>query len=521
MVAPRTPRQMKNPPLNSAFAGCGVLAGHRLALVSNRGPVEFALVGKDQLEARRGSGGVVSALAAMAQGSTITWFACPMTNGDRLAASRPSEERAVPGTERKSPDFRFVDVTQEAYDRYYNVFANPLLWFLQHYMWGIAAAPNINAAIYDAWENGYTVVNRAFAETIANELAEETTRPVILFQDYHLYLAPGFVRKLLPAAFLQHFIHIPWPAPRYWGLLPEVMRTPILSSLCQNDIVGLQTHRDVHNFLYTCEYLLPRCKVNYQRGTVRWKRTTYVRSYPVSIDVAAVSETAVSSEAEGYLEKLLPLRGERTIVRVDRLEPSKNIVRGFSAFDTLLSRYPDLAGKVKMWAFLVPSRLELALYQEYQEEVFALVTQINQRHGNDAWRPIEVFHENNYVQAIAALTQYDVLLVNSVIDGMNLVAKEGVSVNQRNGVLVLSETAGAWEQLGRYALTVAATDVEGTVQALHSALTMSAPERRRRARQLRQAVAREDLADWTRDQFADIATLLGTGKLSARRALAR
>ena len=521
MAVSSNPREIKDRVANGAFAECGVLAGHRLVLVSNRGPVEFTLVGNDHLEPRRGSGGVVSALAAVARGSEITWYACPMTEGDRLAAKKAGTDGVGPMLQDSSINLRFVDVTQEAHDRYYNVFSNPLLWFLQHYMWGLAAAPNINAAIYDAWENGYTVVNRAFAEVIAQELAGESTKPVILFQDYHLYLAPGFVRELLPDAFLQHFVHIPWPASRYWGLLPEVMRTPILSSLCQNDIVGFQTHQDAHNFLYACEDLLPGSKVNYQRGTVRWKRTTYVRSYPISIDVGAVRETAVSSEAEGYLEKLLPLRGERTIVRVDRLEPSKNIVRGFNAFDTLLSRYPDLAGKVKMWAFLVPSRLDLSLYQEYQEEVFALIAQINQRHGNNAWRPIEVFHENNYVQAIAALTQYDVLLVNSVIDGMNLVAKEGVTVNQRNGVLVLSETAGAWEQLGRYALTVAATDVEGTVQALHSALTMSAPERRRRARQLRQAVERDDLAGWTRDQFADIAALLTTGKLGVHRALRR
>lgn len=504
-----------SPPQSAASpAGSAPATRPRMVLASNRGPVEFTLTDSGRLEARRGSGGVVSALISAAHEAPVAWVACPMGPGDRLALQRAAGG-PIPAPDGGEPlDVRFVNVSQEAYDRYYNVFANPLLWFLQHYLWDIAAAPNINAAVYDAWEHGYTVVNRAMAEAVAAAAGAGESRPVVLFQDYHLYLAPGYTRELLPKALLQHFVHIPWPAPRYWSLLPEAFRGPILRSLLQNDIVGFQTHRDAHNFLYTCEYLLPEARVSYRSSTVRWRnRTCYVRAYPISIDVPGVLATVQGEAAQQCRARLQPLRGTRTIVRVDRLEPSKNIVRGFKAFDTLLNRYPELAGQVKFWAFLVPSRTGLSTYQQYHDEVFALVDQINTRHGNDAWKPIEVFYENNYVQALAGMAQYDVLLVNSVIDGMNLVAKEGVTVNEQDGVLILSETAGAWEQLGADALPVAATDVEGTVRALHAALTMGQRERHRRAKRLRASVAAAGLDRWIRDQTDDLDTLLETGRL--------
>lgn len=389
---------------------------------------------------------------------------------------------------------------------------------MQHYLWDIAQQPSINAGVYDAWENGYVPVNRAFAEAVVGVAAQGSSRPVVMFQDYQLYMAPGFTRELVPDALLTHFIHIPWPAPRYWSLLPATFRTPILASLCQNDIVGFQTHRDVHNFLYTCEYLLPDARVNYQRGTIRYgRRLMYARSYPISIDVEAVRATAASPEAATYLDRLTPLAGQQTVMRVDRMEPTKNLVRGFQAFDTLLTRYPQLAGKVKFLAFLVPSRTELAFYQRHCDEVMALVEQINTRHGHDAWKPVEVFYENNYMQAIAGMTLYDALLVNSVMDGMNLVAKEGVTVNQRDGVLILSETAGAFEQMGRHAIAVSAADIEGQVRALYQALTMSKRERRSRARRLRATVATSTIADWAEAQRADITTLLQGGRLQAQR----
>jgi trehalose 6-phosphate synthase len=191
-------------------------------------------------------------------------------------------------------------------------------------------------------------------------------------------------------------------------------------------------------------------------------------------------------------------------VRVDRMEPSKNIVRGFRAFELLLERYPHLQGQVRFLAFLVPSRTNIRLYQRYTYEVRALVDAINRRFGTAEWTPIKLFYEENYPQAIAALTLYDVLLVNAVADGMNLVAKEGPTVNTRDGVLVLSETAGAHGQLGEHALTVAAADIEGTCNALYTALTMAPEERRRRAEALRRSIVDEDITLWLWWQVQDL-----------------
>lgn len=490
--------------------------GRKVVVVSNRGPVEFVPGEHGHLEPRKGSGGLATLLSALAHAPQFSWVVSPMSDGDRKICEGSQNGRMETPVNGGKLKLRFVLTPQDVYDRYYSAFANPLLWFLQHCMWDLAYTPTINAATYDAWEHGYVPVNQAFADAVVGELTVDQTpgpavpgRPVVLFNDYHLYLAPGYVRERVPEAVLQHFIHIPWPAPRYWLMLPAAMRLPIIRSLCQNDIVGFQTARDVSNFLSTCEAYLPDATVDFRARTVRWQgRTVYARCYPVSIDVAAVKDTALSPEALSCWEKLEPLRAQHTIVRVDRLEPSKNVNRGFVAFDGLLNRYPELAGRVKFLAFLVPSRTDLRRYKDYKKDVFALVDQINERHGNDAWRPIEIFYENNYEQALAAMRFYDVLLVNPVVDGMNLVAKEGPTVNERDGVLIISEGAGAHEQLGRHALSVGPTDVEGTIRALHQAITMPAAERKGRAQGLREAVAKEDLEVWIRGQVADLLGVL-------------
>jgi trehalose 6-phosphate synthase len=211
---------------------------------------------------------------------------------------------------------------------------------------------------------------------------------------------------------------------------------------------------------------------------------------------------------KSYEEKLHPLFDKKTIVRVDRLEPSKNIVRGFRCFELLLQRYPELQGQVNFLAFLVPSRAKIKQYLRYADEVNEIVESINAKYGKEDWQPVKVFYENNYVQAIAALRSYDVLLVNPVIDGMNLVAKEGPMVNLRDGVLILSETAGACQQLRDNVLPVAPTDIEGTMLALHEALSMPAEERKRRAGALKKSIEEEDIHLWLYQQLSDINALV-------------
>ncbi|HEY8490413.1 MAG TPA: trehalose-6-phosphate synthase, partial [Dehalococcoidia bacterium] len=485
-----------------------LLAERELIIASNRGPVEFTIGADGTLSAQRGSGGVVTALSAVSRFVELTWIAAAMTDGDRRVAAEAGTERVKAPTTDDRLYLRFVVTPRNVYQRYYNVFCNPLLWFLQHYMWNTPRTPNISRAIYEAWEGGYVPVNRAFAEAVLQEAAGQQAPPYVMVHDYHLYLVPGEVRRQLPEAIIQHFTHIPWPDPRYWELLPRFMRHAIYTNLVAADVIGLQTMRDVRNFLHCCEAFIEGAEVDYRRSTVWYDgHLTHVKHYPISIDAQGLTALAASEEVQRYEEALAPLFEGRTIVRVDRSEPSKNILRGFRAYELLLQRYPEFHGQVTFLAFIVPSRTEINLYQTYTDEIFELVDEINDEYGTADWQPIHLFFENNYEQAIAAMRHYDVLLVNAVIDGMNLVAKEGALVNTRNGVLVLSEAAGAFEQLGEYALPVAPADIEGTVRALHAALIMPEADRRRRAQALRRRVSQEDITTWLETQFRDLLTL--------------
>ena len=487
-----------------------LLGRQHLILASNRGPMEYHSAPSGELQHRRGSGGVVTALSGLTNYVDFTWIASAMGEGDRRAseeAGGKSVRSPVPG---QQVSVRFVTAPRRAYHKYYNVICNPLLWFLQHYMWSSPYTPRVDAVVYDAWETGYRYVNREFADAIVDEARGSDLRPLVMVHDYHLYLVPRMVREELPDARIHHFLHIPWPASSYWALLPSMIRTAICDSLCMADIVGFQSVRDVRAFLESCDAFLDDVAVDYRERVVRYQgRETQVRAYPISIDVAEIREIATSARAADYEARIGAELGEQTIVRVDRAEPSKNIVRGFQAYEVLLEQHPELCGHVRFLAFLVPSRTHIRQYQRYAEEIDASVRHVNERFGTPAWQPVKVFYENNYVQALAGMRLYDVLLVNSVIDGMNLVAKEGPIVNTKQGVLVLSESAGAYEQLKVGAIPVAPADIEGTARALLQALGMSAEERTERSRLMVESIEREDITHWLQRQLEDVNALPG------------
>ena len=289
-------------------------------------------------------------------------------------------------------------------------------------------------------------------------------------------------------------------------MIPTYMSRQICSSLASADVVGFQTEQDRESFLDSVETFVPDATVDRDSCVVHRKDiSSHAKVYPLSINVGEVQRIANSPRALEHEENLMSMRrGASTIVRIDRAEPNKNVVRGFKAFELLLNRFPDLQGKVSFLAFLVPSRTHIRQYQRYMDEIGQLVKQINDRFGTEEWQPITTFMENNYTQAIAGMKLYDVLLVNSLIEGMNLVAKEGPVVNTRDGVLVLSETSGAYEQLRDGAIPVSPTDVEGTMEALYAAITMSAEERKRRAATLAESVNRQDIMHWICRQLEDL-----------------
>ena len=486
-----------------------VFSQRPLILVSNRGPVEHQMSGDGWPEARRGSGSVVTAFNSLAQKFEFTWVASAMGEGDRVVSENgqgPHIKSPLPGHE---INLRYVVTPRRVYHKYYNILCNPLLWFLQHYMWNPPYNPNVDAAVHDAWESGYIPVNQAFANAVISEAQALEQAPIVIGHDYHLYLMPEFVRKEVPEAVIQHFVHIPWPTPQYWHMIPDYIIRRICESLCTTDLLGFQTIGDVRCFLDTVEEFVPGVSVDRTSHTVaRNGRTTSVKVYPISINVEEVQRIANTPRALDYENRLSADTGDVTIVRIDRAEPNKNIVRGFRAYELMLTRYPELKGKVKFLAFLVPSRTHIRQYQRYMDEIQQVIQQINNNHGTDDWQPIVPFIENNYTQAIAGMKLYDVLLVNTIIEGMNLVAKEGPVVNNRDGVLVLSHSSGVYQQLSDGAISVSPTDIEGTMEALHQAITMSAEDRKARAARMLNSVCREDINHWLYQQMNDISGIL-------------
>ncbi|MBI4197792.1 MAG: trehalose-6-phosphate synthase [Chloroflexi bacterium] len=484
------------------------LEGRRLIVVSNRGPVEHRVIPNGDTQAQRGSGTLVTAFSYLMRNMEFTWVSSTMGEGDRLAWQKGEGVRIPAGLPGNRVSIRYVSPARRAYHKFYNTLCNPILWFLQHYMWSTPYTPTIDQTVHDAWDTGYVEVNKVFAEGVLAEAAAVGGPVCVMLHDYHLYLVAGFLRAALPTALIHHFVHIPWPTPTYWELLPTYMRQAICQGLCGADVAGFQTHRDGVNFLHCCEDFLPEAEVDYREQSVLLGgHRTFVKVYPTAINVEEVRRLSSSPRVRDYERQLVALPGEKAIVRVDRAEPNKNILRGLRAYETLLQRHPDLKGTMKFLAFLVPSRTHIRQYQRYVEEVQEAVKEINAAHGAPGWTPIHLYMENNYTLAVAGLRMYDVLLVNPVIDGMNLVAKEGPVVNTRDGVLLLSEAAGAYPQLAAGALAVGSADVEGTMQAMHQALLMPAEERHRRQGLLVEAMEREDVVHWFQRQFEDLRTL--------------
>jgi trehalose 6-phosphate synthase len=471
-----------------------------LVLVSNRGPVTFQPGG----EMQRGTGGLVTALTGLASYREAIWIASAMTPDD-ARVSREHDGHAFPVDTPDGSEYqvRFVISDEIAYDLFYSVFANPMLWFIQHYLWDLSNAPDISRHEVEAFHGGYKVVNADLAAAVVQQIAG-SHEPVVMVHDYHLYTLPGMVREQRPDAFLHHFIHIPWTQPDAWRVLPGSIRREIFAGLLANDIIGFHTRSYRHNFLQCCHDLMD-LEVDFERGTVHFEdREVWVRSYPLPIDHRATRRIAQGERVARFESELFARRRENLILRVDRADLSKNILRGFSGFDLFLEQHPEFSEQVTFIAQLMPSRTDVPQYAEYLERIEALVAVVNHRHGTPDWMPIQLKLRDDLDEAVASYRNYDVLLVNAMFDGMNLVAKEGPIVNNRNGVSILSRNTGAHEELGEFALSVNPFDIQELADAIFTALTMDPGERERRAHGLEQIITSRDPGDWIDEQLADI-----------------
>jgi trehalose 6-phosphate synthase len=454
----------------------------QLIVVSNRGPIAYSRRGGERI-ARRGAGGLVTALAPLVSHHDVTWIASALTEEDRaVAAEGPVEETAGDGSRYR---LRLVAHPPEAYDLYYNVVANPTLWFVQHGLWERKHDPG--ADLSHAWEEGYLAVNRDFAVAVVEEIGRQP-EAAVFFHDYHLYVAPSLVRERCPATELAHFIHIPWVGAGDWAVLPAEMVHAIHEGLLANDVVGFHTERWRQAFLSACADL----GLDGSR--------TLVTAHPISIDPAEFEAVARSEAVLERERELLTSRPELMILRVDRTDPSKNVPRGLEAFGLLLERRPDLRGRVAMLALLDPSRQDIPEYVEERERIEAAAAAVEARFPG----ALRLHIADDFAQSVAAYKQFDVLLVNAVMDGLNLVAKEAPIVNERGGVVVLSVNAGAFEELRDWVIPAEPIDVGQTSRALERALAL-APERRQEwLRSIRGHVRRHDLAAWIAAQLADL-----------------
>jgi trehalose 6-phosphate synthase len=472
-----------------------VASRRNLIVVSNRGPVTFTRLGGER-SARRGGGGLVTALRSMVLHHDVTWIASAMSDEDRVVAL-DNDGHAVEETARDGSTYhlRLVAHDVQAYDWFYNVIANPTLWFLQHHLWDLATAPSIDHGVHHAWREGYVPVNRAFAHAVIEEL-DRNPHASVFFHDYHLYVAPRIVRDLQPDARLVHFVHIPWPGADYWSVLPLEIRRAIHDGLLANDVVGFHTRRWRRNFMRSAEDIVGAVP-DWAHDALGYEgRRLAVTGAPISVDPAEFDELAHSSAVLDAGRKLEDSRPEKVILRVDRTDPSKNIVRGFRAFELYLDAHPEMHRRVGLLALLDPSRQEIPEYAEYVGAIQRETRRVNDRFQQEGWVPIDLQISDNFPRAVAAYKDYDVLFVNAIFDGLNLIAKEAPLVNERDGVLILSENAGAHEELGDWALSINPFDVAGQADAIHRALEMPAEERSERIEAIRAWVREHDLAAW-------------------------
>ncbi|MFV0135167.1 trehalose-6-phosphate synthase [Streptomyces sp. HMX87] len=454
----------------------------QVLVASNRGPVSYEVREDGSLHARRGGGGLVSGLSAIGPDAGALWVCSALGDGDREAVRRGVGEDGV----------RMLDIPADVHADAYNGIANSVLWFVHHMLYQTPLEPVFDAEFRRQWAS-YEAYNRAFAEALAEEAAEGA---VAIVQDYHLTLVPGMLRALRPDLRIGHFSHTPWAPVEYFRMLPDDIAEQVLRGMLGADRLGFLTQRWAQAFTGCCEALVgglgdTRIGVHGLGADGDFLRR---RSHEADVDerMAALREE-IGTDPDGNARK--------TIVRVDRTELSKNIVRGLLAYRQLLADRPEWRERVVHVAFAYPSRQDLAVYRDYTAEVRRVAESVNAEFGTAGWTPVVLHVKDDFARSLAAYRLADVALVNPIRDGMNLVAKEVPVVSDEGCVLVLSREAGAYEELGEDAVVVNPYDVTQTASALHRALTTGAGERAERTKRLAAAATALPPGRWFLEQL--------------------
>src|SRR5580658_1931461 len=495
----------------------------RVLVASNRGPISYQFATDGSLTGQRGGGGmiagVMSGLAAVAPHCDVTWICAALSDADRAAARRPEADTRDPG----GVPVRMLDIPPDIFDRAYNNVANSTLWFLHHLLFDTANQPQFGLPFAPDWA-AYLAYNEAFADALAEEAGPDRKPGGVrmLVQDYHLSLVPRMLRERHGGAAqdtrIAHFWHIPWAPPDYYRILPLGVARALLDGILGADHAGFHAARWASAFLDCCAAILGAdvdrtgpastggAAIAGTVGRVRYRgHVTEVAVHPMGVDADALRARAGGADVRAHIGAFGQTAGGRKlIVRVDRTELSKNIVRGLAAYRELLATRPQWRGRVMHLAFAYPSRSAVPEYRAYTERVRRLAREITEEFGTADWNPLILEVKDDYPRSLAACAVADVLVVNPIRDGMNLVAQEGPVLSQRGCALVLSREAGAAATLAADALLVNPFDVSETAEALHQALLMPDAERQRRSAALAATAASWPPARWLGDQLASL-----------------
>ncbi|MFJ8676471.1 trehalose-6-phosphate synthase [Streptomyces sp. NPDC093589] len=483
-------------------------SGAEVLVASNRGPVSYSLGGDGALSAKRGGGGLVSGLSAIGPDTDAVWVCAALGDGDREAVRRTGGDldREDTGGQR----VRMLDIPEDVHFAAYNGIANSVLWFVHHMLYQTPLEPAFDTDFRAQWAS-YEAYNAAFADALADGAAPGAA---VLVQDYHLALVPGMLRERRPDLRIAHFSHTPWAPAEYFAILPDDIQRQLALGILGADRANFLTRRWSERFLDCAGTALGSdCALRRPEDGPpelvssppdRKPHTTRIGVHGLGADAAFLHERAHRPDVD---ERLAALREQiggadrRTIVRVDRTELSKNIVRGLHAFRRLLADHPEWHERVAHIAFAYPSRQDLAVYRDYTAEVERVAEAINAEYGTPTWLPVILHVKDDFARSLAAYRLADVALVNPIRDGMNLVAKEIPVVSDNGCALVLSREAGACEELGEDALVINPYDVNATADALHEALSMDPGERAERTGRLAAAATALPPAQWFLDQL--------------------
>jgi trehalose 6-phosphate synthase len=490
----------------------------RVLVASNRGPVSYQFGPGGTLTGRRGGGGLVagvtSGLAALVPEAEVSWICAALSDADRAAADHHPADAGEPLRPGDVP-VRMLDIPPDTFDRAYNNVANSILWFVQHLLFDTPNQPRFGYEFRQDWA-AYLAYNETFAAAMADEAVAGSTPSAgvrALIQDYHLSLAPRLLRDKLGGGHadlgIAHFSHTPWAPPEYYRMLPAEAAEAVLDGMLGADHVGFHARRWAAAFLDCCAAILG-AQVSWADDgagpvgrVVHRGHISEVAVHPLGVDAAALRARARADDVRAHIDALERAAcGRKLIVRVDRTELSKNIVRGLAAYRELLATRPEWHGRVVHLALAYPSRSAVPEYRAYTERVRQIAAEITAEFGTPDWNPLILEVKDDYPRSLAACAVADVLLVNPTRDGMNLVAQEGPVLSERGCALVLSREAGAAATLDRDALLVNPYDVSETAAALHQALAMPDAERRRRSDALAATAAASPPARWLGDQLA-------------------